>query len=134
MTRGQQGKILYKILGAMAGLVFVVYGFIDRSELTRLQKNGERAVVEPIGQYTEFKKSGSSTFTAEFHFTTADGRKMVVKHSFPEEILEDFQAGRPVEVVYEKSDPSTFVFASEKASWTIVAIGVGLTIAALLLA
>ena len=132
--RLQGGKLLFKLLGAVAGVVLVVAGFNERSDITNVQKRGMRAVVEPITQYTEFKKRGSSTYTAEFRFTTADGRKMTVKHSFPEEVLADFKASRPVEIVYMPSDPSHFVFAKEKASWMLVGGGVLLFLAALLLA
>lgn len=132
--RRQQGKLLFKLLGAAAGLVFVIAGFNERSDVTNVQKRGMRTVVEPITQYTEFRKKGSSTYTAEFRFTTADGRKMTVKHSFPEEVLADFKASRPVEIVYMPSDPSHFVFAKEKASWLLVGAGVALFLAALVLA
>ncbi|MES1264074.1 MAG: hypothetical protein ABUU24_00285, partial [Variovorax sp.] len=97
--------MLYKILGVIAGLVLVFFGFQGREEITGVQKRGKRAVAEPITNYTEFKQSGSSTYTAEFHFTTEDGQKIVAKHSFPEEVLEDFKAGKPVEVVYLPKEP-----------------------------
>jgi len=131
--RTQHGKILYKVLGVIAGLVFLGFGFQERSELSNIKKHGEKSVVEPISGYQEFKQSGSSTYTAEFHFTTADGRQMVVKRSFPEEVLEDFKAGRPVEIFYMPRDPSTFVFARVEGSWTLVGIGAGLAVVALLL-
>ena len=131
--RTQQGKILFKILGVIAGLVFLGFGYKERSEVSNLKKHGERAVVEPISGYQEFKQGGSSTYTAEFHFTTADGRQMAVKHSFPEEVLEDFQAGRPVEIFYMPRSPSSFVFARDEGSWMLVGIGAGLAVVALLL-
>jgi len=134
MRHQQQGKVLYKILGVLAGLVFVGFGFQERSELSRLKKHGQRAVVEPISEYQQFKQSGSSTYTAEFHFTTADGQPAVVKHSFPEGVLEDFQAGRPVEIFYNPKDPTSFIFARDEGSWMLVGIGAALAIAALLLA
>jgi hypothetical protein len=130
----QRGKLLFKILGALVGVVFLIAGFNERSELSSLHKRGKRAVVEPIGQFQEFKKSGSSTYTAEFRFKTEDGRQMAVKHSFPEEVLADFKAGKPVEIIYQPSDPNNFVFANQKASWTLVAIGVAIFLAALVLA
>jgi hypothetical protein len=99
-----------------------------------IQKRGKRAVVEPVSQYTEFKKRGSSTYTAEFRFKTEDGRQMVVKHSFPEEVLADFKAQRPVEILYLPTDPGSFVFANQKASWTLTAIGAAILVAALLFA
>jgi hypothetical protein len=134
MKLQQRGRILFKVLGAIAGLVFIVSGFQGRSELSSLQKRGKRAVVEPVSQYTEFKQRGSSTYTAEFHFKTEDGRQMVVKHSFPEEVLADFKAKRPVEILYLPTDPSSFVFANQKASWTLTAIGAAILVAALLFA
>ena len=130
----QQGKLLFKILGALAGIVFIVFGMQERSELSRTLKIGKHAVVEPITQYTEFKKSGSTTYTAEFRFKTDNGQQMVVKHSFPEEVLAEFKANRPVEIAYMPSDPSSFVFVKQQSSWTLVLIGGALFIAALLLA
>jgi len=131
--RMQRGKVLYKILGVIVGLVFLGFGYQERSELSNVKKHGERAVVEPISGYQQFKQSGSSTYTAEFHFTTADGRPIVMKHSFPEEVLEDFQAGRPVEIFYMPTNPYEFVFARDEASWTLVGIGAGIAVVALLL-
>ncbi|MBD9392744.1 DUF3592 domain-containing protein [Acidovorax sp. ACV01] len=130
----QQGKLLFKILGALAGIVFIVFGMQERSELSRTLKIGKHAVVEPITQYTEFKKSGSTTYTAEFRFKTDNGQQMVVKHSFPEEVLAEFKANRPVEIAYMPSDPSSFVFVKQQSSWTLVLIGGALFVAALLLA
>lgn len=134
MHSRSHGKVLFKLLGAFAALVFIGYGLKDRSEVTSIQKRGKTATVEPIGKYTEFKQSGSSTYTAEFHFKTEDGRDVTQKHSFPEEVLADFKAGKPVQIVYLANDPSTFVFASEKPGWTLVVVGVVLLVAALLLA
>lgn len=129
----QQGKLLFKILGVLAGIVFIAFGMQERSELSRTLKIGKHAVVEPITQYTEFKKSGSSTYTAEFRFKTESGQQMVVKHSFPEEVLAEFKANRPVEIAYLPDDPSSFVFVKQASSWTLVLVGGALALAALLL-
>lgn len=59
---------------------------------------------------------------------------MVVKHSFPGEILAEFKAHRPVEIAYMPNDPSSFVFVKQQSSWTLVAVGTALMLAALLLA
>jgi len=134
MQRHQRGRVLFKVLGSLAALVFIAYGFKERSEITSIQKRGKLATVEPVAQYTEFKKSGSSTYTAEFHFKTEDGRAIVQKHSFPAEVLSDFKAGRPVRIYYLSNDPSTFVFEGEKPSWFLVAGGAIFLIAALILA
>jgi len=130
----QQGKVLYKMLGVVAGLVFAAYGVQQRSELGRIKKSGKIAVVDPIANYTEFSQSGSKTYTAEFHYAIEGGQQMVVKHSFPEEVLDDFKTGRPVEIVYQGNDPSTFVFAKEEPSWTLVIIGVAVALGALIFA
>ena len=129
----QQGKLLFKILGVLAGIVFIAFGMQERSELSRTLKIGKHAVVEPITQYTEFKKSSSSTYTAEFRFKTESGQQMVVKHSFPEEVLAEFKANRPVEIAYLPNDPSNFVFVKQTSSWTLVLVGGVLALAALLL-
>ena len=134
MRSRSHGKILFKLLGAIAALVFIGYGFKDRSEITSIQKRGKTATVGPISNYTQFKQSGSSTYTAEFHFKTEDGRRIVQKHSFPEEVLADFKAGKPVQIVYLPNDPSTFLFANQKPGWMLVVIGSVLLVAALLLA
>ena len=134
MHSKSRGKILFKVLGTIAALAFIGYGFKDRSEITNIQKHGTRATVEPIADYTEFKQGGSSTFTAEFHFKTEDGRDIVQKRSFPEEVLIDFNAGKPVQIFYLPNDPGTFVFAAEKPGWGLVIGGFVFLGAALLLA
>ena len=134
MRTKSQGKVLFKVLGALAALVFIGYGLKDRSEVTSIQEQGKLAIVEPITNYTEFKQGGSSTYTAEFRFKIEGGREIVLKHSFPEEVLSDFKAGKPVQIFYLPSDPSNFVFAGEKPGWGLVIGGVVMLVAALLLA
>jgi hypothetical protein len=134
MRSNSHGRILFKLLGALAALVFITYGFKDRSEITSIQRSGKFATVKPIANYTEFKQSGFSTYTAEFHFKTEDGRDIVQGHSFPEEVLSDFKAGKPVQIVYLPNDPSTFVFARDKPGWWLIICGFGLLLTALLFA
>jgi hypothetical protein len=134
MRSNSHGRILFKLLGALAALVFIAYGFNDRAEITSIQRSGKLATVKPIENYTEFKQSAFSTYTAEFHFTTQDGRNIVQRHSFPEEALSDFKAGRPVQIVYLPNDPSTFVFASEKPGWWLIIAGFALLLTALFFA
>jgi hypothetical protein len=129
-----QGKILYKLLGVLAGLVFIIYGFVERSDISRVKRLGQSAVVAPISGYTAHKSRGSTTYTAEFRFKTDRGVEVVQKHSFPEELVADFKAGVPVRVTYLPNDPTTFVFEKDRPSWTLVVIGAALAIAALLLA
>ncbi len=127
-------KMLYKLLGVAAGLVFVAFGVNERREFSKTHARGQRAVLDPVSEYQQFGSAGSPTYTAELSFKTEDGRQIRVKHSFPEEVLEDFKAGKPVEVVYAPNDPSAFVFVNEKPSWTLILVGVGLAVAALVLA
>jgi hypothetical protein len=134
MRAKQNGKLLFNVLGVFAALVFLGYGLKERSEITSIQKRGKLATVEPPANYNEFKKGGSSTYTAEFRFRTEDGREIVKKQSFPEEVLSDFKAGKSVQVFYLPNDPSTFVFANEKPGWALVIGGVVFLVAVLLLA
>jgi len=133
MYSRSHGKVVVKLLGALAALVFIGYGLKERSEITSIQKRGKLATVEPLTTYSEFKKSGSSTYTAEFHFKTEDGREIVKKQSFPAEVLADFKAGRPVQVIYLPNDPGTFVFANEKPGWWLVIGGAVFLVLVLLL-
>lgn len=128
------GKVLFKLLGAIAALALVVYGMKDRSEIASIRKRGKLATVEPITTYAEFKQRGSSTFTAEFRFKTDDGRHIAQKHSFPPEVLSDLKAGKSVQIIYLPDDPSTFVFAHEEAGWALVVGGVVLLVVALVFA
>jgi hypothetical protein len=52
----------------------------------------------------------------------------------PEEVLAEFKAHKPVQIVYLPSDPGTFVFASAQQSWWLTFIGAMLAVAALILA
>jgi len=129
-----KGNKLYKVLGVIAGLVFVAYGFQERSSIAKMKSTGHVAIVQPIKNYTESKSGGSSIYLAEFRFQTDSGKEVVQKHSFPEELIEDFKAGVPVRVLYDPNDPSTFVFEKERASWWLVLVGAGVALAALIFA
>jgi len=134
MRSRSRGKTLLKFLGALAGLVFMVCGFKFRADITSFQRHGKFATVESIDKYTEFKQGSNSTYTAEVHFKTQDGRGIVQKHSFPEEALADFKAGSPVQIIYLPDDPSTFIFAREEPGWWLIIGGLALAVASLLFA
>ncbi|MFZ6643165.1 DUF3592 domain-containing protein [Undibacterium sp. TC4M20W] len=123
-------SIVFKILGVVAGLAFMAAGFSERSSLAHMKAIGKTAVVDPIKDYTRRK----SIYTAEFSFTTEKGEKITAKHSFPSELIADFEAGRPVSVLYDPNRPHEFVFEKEKASWYMVIGGIVFAIAALLFA
>ena len=134
MRSRSNGKVLFKLLGVLAALVFIVVGFKGRSDITSIQQRGKFATVEPIGKYLEFKQGSYSTYTAEFHFKTEDGRNIVEKHSFPEEVLSDFKTGKPVQIIYLPNDPGTFVFVREKPGWMLIIGGFAFLLVALLFA
>ncbi|HEY0063470.1 MAG TPA: hypothetical protein VGC21_15230 [Telluria sp.] len=127
-------RVIYKALGVVAGITFAVFGVQDRSHIAHLQKVGKSAIVDPIDGYTEHKSKGNKTYTAEFHFTTGAGVKIAKKQSFPKEALDDFQAQRPVKVLYDPANANDFIFEQEKATWWMVLGGVALAIVALIFA
>lgn len=130
----QRGKILFKVLGVLAGLTMTGMGFSERADMNRVRKLGKPAVVDPISGYTQHRSRGSTTYTAEFRFKTENGQQIVTKHAFPEELISDFKAGTPVRVLYLPGDPSTMVFEKDSPSWLPMILGVGLALAALLFA
>lgn len=129
-----QRSILFKGIGVLVGLVFVIFGVRERLEYSRTRSRGLRAVVDPVTEFQQFGNRGSPTYTAEFSFKTPDGQQVKTKHSFSADVLDAFKAGRPVEIIFEPSNPTVFVFANESAPWTLVLIGVGLAGAAVLFA
>lgn len=126
-------SIVVKALGVIIGLVFVVFGFQERSSITRVKSMGHSAMLQPIGGYTIQKKRGSTTYMAEFSFRTDAGRQVKTKRSFPEEVLPDLQRNNPVKVFYDPSDPTHFVFEKESPSWALVGIGVAIAAIAAIL-
>ena len=127
-------SIIYKVLGVIAGIVFIGAGIKERSHVSRLHSYGKVAVVDPIEGYSVRKSRGDKTYSAEFHFTAQNGVKIVKSQSFPEELVADFNAKQPVNVLYDPNNPNDFIFERERASWMMVLGGLGLAVAALLLA
>ena len=84
---------------------------------------------------TAARKSGNSkTYTAKFTFRTAGGVEVTRVKSFPETLLADVQAGRPIKVLYDPRDPAKFVFESEEPSWSLPGAGIAIAIVALIFA
>ncbi len=123
-------SLLYKALGVIAGVAFVIAGLNQRSEINRIKASGKTAVVQPIDGYTKRK----STYTAEFTFVTDKGVTVTKKQSFPEALVKDFEARAPVNVVYNPDNPNEFVFEKETPSWFLVIAGIGLAVGALVFA
>jgi hypothetical protein len=122
--------LMFRLLAIIVGIVVLVLGFQERSRLSHLREKGAVAVVEPITEYTERSSRGSKTYTAEFTFTTDKGVKIQRRHSFPGELLADFENGTPVTVRYDPASPYEFMFESEEVSILMYVFGFGFLIAA----
>lgn len=105
--------IVFGVLGVIVGAVFLRAQASGDSELRLLMANGKTAVVEPIKEYQSFSRSGQTIYTAELKFRTEAGQAMTIKRSFPEAVLKDFGAGRPVNIYYMPGNPSQVGFAQE---------------------
>jgi len=126
-------RLVFKLLGVAAGLVFVVAGVQERRDLARFRTHGRLAEVAPPAQWQEWRSSGSTTYTAEIRFTTDTGRAVVQKHSLPEAAVEAFKARQPVRVRYLPDEPGEFVFEQEEPGWGLLPGGGVLAGLALLL-
>ncbi|AYM98096.1 DUF3592 domain-containing protein [Acidovorax sp. 1608163] len=122
-----------KIACVVIGAAFLIFGYQDYSKNKSLHKRGVAAVVEPISKYTERSRKGSTTYTAEFDFTTASGQKVHKSSSFPKAALDDFQAGKPVKVFYDERNPYEFVFEKDDPAWWPMLLGVAIAVGGLLL-
>lgn len=116
-------QLAFKTLAILIGIVAIAFAYQDRSALNRVKSVGKPAIVEPITNYTRMKSRGSTTYTAQFAFKTEEGQAISQKRSFPEELLEDFERGIPVKVLYDPRNPHEFVFEKETASWFIFVFG-----------
>jgi len=123
-------QLLYKILGIIAGIVFIVGGISANHHLSRLKRFGTSAEVIPPDSYTDHNHNGSHTFTGQIKFKLADGSEMSRNHSIPEKALDSMKAGQPVTVFYDSTDPSDFVFAQEESEYWLPLLGVGFIIGA----
>ena len=115
---------LYAVLAFLIGGFCLYSGVQERMAISKLKKIGERTEVATPESYTERRKSGSSTYTAEFEFEAANGRKVKQKKSFPKELIADFENGEPVFVLYDPSDPTEFVFEKQEPEWLLILFGV----------
>jgi hypothetical protein len=123
-------KTAFRVAGVLAGLVFAGAGIQERVAFSSVLSSGERAVLAPVTEYQQHGSAGSPTYTAELHFTTAAGQEVVVKHSFPEVVLEDFQHGVPVEIVYQPAAPRELVFVKDSPPSFLIWLGAGLAVGA----
>jgi hypothetical protein len=121
-------SVIFKVLGVIVGLVFMVAGLEERSSISRIKSFGTTATVNPIDRYTQRKR----IYTANFSFKTSTGQAVSAGKSFPKELIDDFKTGRPVKVFYNPNNPNEFVFEKETTPWTMTLGGVGIAVAALI--
>lgn len=117
-------NILYAIAAFLIGGFLLYTGVQERRTLSQLKKVGERVEVDTPDGYTEHKKSGSSTYTAEFTFATLKGVPVRMKKSFPKVLISDFENGTPVYLLYDPAEPGNFVFEKEEPEWFLMLFGV----------
>ena len=117
--------IVFSVLALIAALGSIGIGAQEYMALSKVRSVGIAAEVEPITDYTRRKRRGSETYSAEFTFTTDEGREISKRRPFPQELLQDFENGEPVTVLYDPRNPSNFVFEKESASWTPFLMGGG---------
>jgi Protein of unknown function (DUF3592) len=117
--------LLFSILALIAAIGSIGIGAQEYMELSSIRSVGVVAEVEPITDYTRRKRRGSEVYSAQFRFTTAEGREVGKRRPFPKELLADFENGAPVKVLYDPRSPSRFVFEKESASWTAFLMGGG---------
>ncbi len=122
--------LIFRALAIIAGIASLVIGYQERSRISHLREAGLTAVVEPIVDYTERTSRGSKTYSANFIFTTDKGLKIERRHTFPGELLTDFENGTPVTVRYDPKSPGDFMFESEEAPLLPYLMGIGFIIAA----
>lgn len=122
--------LVFRLLAIIAGVASLVIGFQERSRIAHLREAGKTAVVEPIVDYTERTRRGSKTYSANFIFTTDKGQRIEQRHTFPGELLTDFENGTPVTVRYDPDSPSEFMFEAEEGSLLPYLMGIGFIVAA----
>lgn len=101
------------LLGTLLAALFLGLIYIYNAEISilKIQLTGERAVVEPVGDYEKTNMSlGEDLYVATFHFKTANGRSIDKSRSFPSELLDDIKANQPIVVCYKPEDPENFFF------------------------
>jgi hypothetical protein len=110
---------LCAILMAALLLIGAVRGF---AENRRFSDHAQKALAEPIQQYTEtttvkkklfVKISESKSYASKIYFTTADNRRIEVNKNLSEELLELFRDGEKVFIEYLPEDPTMTRFPGE---------------------
>ena len=121
-----------RIVAFCAGLGLVGWGIVERHSFTRVKAAGVEAVVEPDIEFRESRGSrGAITYFGNFAFVAANGERVVARErEFPEALLGDIAARRPIRVRYEAARPANFVFDKEDPPWTWVLAGIILIVVA----
>jgi hypothetical protein len=123
------------ILASMIAFFISWTGFTENREF---DAHGQRALVEPLAQYTErtttTKELGvavgeSKLYSADLSFTTQDDQHIQVNRGIPDDVLAAFQSGADVYLEYLPESPMTTRFEGHAAQPLLaaaagVAIGV----------
>ena len=107
---------------AVAGILLSLAGFSaawDRyRDSSEFQHDGQKAVVEPVSEYTLEKTTYSdgtskSKYVVEARFVTADGRNITASRILPEELAVKLINGGKVELTYLSNQPEKVRFEGE---------------------
>jgi hypothetical protein len=117
----------------MTAMMFIASwnGFVENG---RFNSVGEKAVVQPIKEYTEttttktklgVQVSESKTKSALLTFTTKDRQAITVNRNLPDEIFAKLAAHEPVYIEYLPDSPTTTRFEGDTA-WPLLNALLGL--------
>jgi len=122
---------LFRLLAVVVGAAILAIGFQEKASIDNVRVVGKVAVVEPVETYTRRKSKGRETFSAEFTFTTQEGKVIKKRRPFPRVLLADIQNHVPVTVLYDPANPSQFVFEKEQTDWLPLGIDTAFIIGAI---
>lgn len=109
----------------ISGVMYFLAG-LGGYEVYEFHLSGKTALVQPIDKYkasTTVTKhlivveTNRSTNSADIVFETADKTVVRLNRSIPDDAIDRFKAGEPVEIKYLSYDPYRTRFASDKSMW-----------------
>jgi hypothetical protein len=110
-------------------------GFVENRQF---RNHGQKALVEPIGEYTEttttrtqlgIEVGQSKSHSAALFFTTLDKQRLRVNRHIPDDVLNTFLSGGDVCIEYLPDAPSTTRFLGHSSSPVLSALLGLLTVA-----
>jgi hypothetical protein len=114
----------FRLLFIVVGIVALVTAFQEFSSISHLKTTGVSAVVDPVMVAPQHRSARrSATFTAEISFRTAQGQPVTRTRSFSRDVMDEFDNGRPVNILYDPKNPSEFMFEKESWPWSWLLAG-----------